>query len=141
MRITRPKDLFDNATPSGNSIAADVLQRLAVLFSEERYARAAEGTIASVWPLVERYPSGFGHLLSVAQWSPKEITISGAPGDPAFRALRAVVGETFLPHRVLVAGPAEGAVRAIVCEGSVCQEPTSDPERLRQLLAGTPRSS
>src|SRR5437763_4906742 len=58
--ITRPKDLFDNATPSGNSVAADVQQRLAVLVAEERYARAAAGAIESVWPLVERHPSGFG---------------------------------------------------------------------------------
>jgi uncharacterized protein YyaL (SSP411 family) len=139
--ITRPKDLFDNATPAGNSIAADVLQRLAAFFSEERYARAAESSIDSAWPLAERYPSGFGHLLGVAQWSPKEVTISGSPRDPAFRALRAVVGETFLPHRVLIPGPAEAAVRAVVCEGQVCHEPTSDPERLRALLAETPRSS
>ena len=150
--ITRPKDLFDNATPSGNSVAADVLQRLAVLFAEERYARSAARAIASAWPLVERYPSGFGHLLSVAQWTPKEIAITGHTGDPAFRALRAVVGETFLPHRVLVAGEgsadlplmegrASDRVMAYVCQGYACQEPTGDPERLRQLLAETPRSS
>jgi uncharacterized protein YyaL (SSP411 family) len=150
--ITRPKDLFDNATPSGNSVAADVLQRLAVLFGEERYARAAAEAIASVWPIVERYPSGFGHLLGAAAWSPKEIAVTGPTGDPAFRAMRAVIGETFLPHRVLVAGEGssdlplmEGRggdrVTAYVCQGYVCQEPAREPEHLRRLLAETPRSS
>src|SRR5207253_7162563 len=92
--ITRPKDLFDNATPSGNSVAADVLLRLATLFADERYARAATRALESAWPLLERYPSGFGFLLSVAEWragQPKEIAITGPTDDAAFRALRAVV--------------------------------------------------
>jgi uncharacterized protein YyaL (SSP411 family) len=146
--ITRPKDLFDNATPSGNSVAADVLLRLAILFGDERYERAATRAIDSVWPLVERYPSGFGFLLGVAEWrtgSPKEIAITGPTDDAAFRALRAVVGQTFLPHRVLVAGAgssdlplmenrASDQVMAYVCQAYACQEPTRDPARLRSLL-------
>jgi uncharacterized protein YyaL (SSP411 family) len=168
--ITRPKDLFDNATPSGNSVAADVLLRLALLFADERYARAATSALESTWPLVERYPSGFGFLLGAAEWragQPKEIAITGPTDDKAFRALRAVVGETFLPHRVLVAGeesadlplmegrmgveagfsrsaPAEAGahtVMAYVCQAYACLEPTADPARLRTLLGGTPPTS
>ena len=117
--ITRPKDLFDNATPSGNSVAADVLLRLALLFGEERYAEAATKTIAAIAPLAERYPSGFGLLLGAAEWragKPKEIVITGPLDDPTFRALRKATGEEYLPHRVLVAGggsrPIGGWVRA-----------------------------
>jgi uncharacterized protein YyaL (SSP411 family) len=153
--ITRPKDLFDNATPSGNSVAADVLLRLAILCADERYARAATRAIESTWALAERYPSGFGFLLGVAEWraaQPKEIAITGATDDPVFRALRGVVGETFLPHRVLVAGEGsadlplmEGRpahrVMAYVCQAYACLEPTSDPERLRALIGGTPPTS
>jgi uncharacterized protein len=152
--ITRPKDLFDNATPSGNSVAADVLLRLALLFGDERYARAATRALESTWPLAERYPSGFGFLLGAGQWragQPKEITITGAADDPAFTALRKVIGETFLPHRVLVAGDgaadlplmenrASDQVTAYVCQGYACLEPTRDPERLRALL-GIPATS
>jgi uncharacterized protein len=146
--ITRPKDLFDNATPSGNSVAADVLLRLALLFGEERYAEAATKTIAAIAPLAERYPSGFGLLLGVAEWragQPKEIAITGALDDETFRALRKIVGEAYLPHRVLVAGngsedlplmqnrPSD-RVLAYVCEAYMCAEPTADVERLRELL-------
>jgi uncharacterized protein YyaL (SSP411 family) len=146
--ITRPKDLFDNATPSGNSVAADVLLRLALLFGEERYAEAATKTLSAIAPLAERYPSGFGLLLGVAEWragQPKEIAITGSVDDDVFRALRKVVGDEFLPHRVLVAGdgssdlplmrnrPAD-QVLAYVCEAYMCMEPTADPERLRALL-------
>jgi len=144
--ITRPKDLFDNATPSGNSVAADVLLRLALLFGEEPYAEAATKTLSAIAPLAERYPSGFGLLLGVAEWragQPKEIAITGT--GELFRALRKVVGEEFLPHRVLVAGesssdlplmrnrPAD-RVRAYVCEAYMCAEPAADPDRLRALL-------
>ena len=146
--ITRPKDLFDNATPGGNSVTCDVLLRLALLYGEERYAGIATKTIDAIWSVAERYPSGFGFLLSVAEWregSPKEIVITGKTDDATFRALRKVVGEEFLPHRVLVAGEASNdlpllhnrphdKVLAYVCESYACLEPTAEPERLQELL-------
>src|SRR4029078_10229998 len=46
--ITRPKDLFDNATPSGNSVTCDVLLRLALLFGEDRFARAATRSLDAI---------------------------------------------------------------------------------------------
>ncbi|MEO8379021.1 MAG: thioredoxin domain-containing protein [Acidobacteriota bacterium] len=142
--ITRPKDLFDNATPSGSSVAAEVLLRLAVLFGNEDYVRAATDTLESTFPLIERYPSGFGFLLGVAEWragQPKEIALTGQSG-----ALRRVVGETFLPHRVLVSGAqsadlplmqgrAADKTLGYVCIGYACEEPTSDPEKLRELMS------
>ena len=146
--ITRPKDLFDNATPSGNSIACDALLRHALLFGREEYATEATRALEAIFPLVERYPSGFGYALGVAEWraaQPKEIAITGAVDDPSFRALRRVVGEEFLPHRVLVAGTGAAdlplmqnrdakRVMAYLCEAYMCAEPTSEPERLRALL-------
>ncbi|HEY8711298.1 MAG TPA: thioredoxin domain-containing protein [Thermoanaerobaculia bacterium] len=146
--ITRPKDLFDNATPGGNSVTCDVLLRLALLFGEQRYADIATKTIDAIWSVAGRYPSGFGFLMSVAEWRegrPKEIAITGKTDDATFRVLRNVVGEEFLPHRVLVAGESSSdlpllenrpheRVLAYVCEGYACLEPTAEPERLRALL-------
>ncbi len=146
--IARPKDLFDNATPSGTSVSCDVRLRHAILFGREKWVEIATRAIESLFPLVERHPSGFGFLLGVAAWrdgQPKEIAITGATDDPAFRALRRVVGDEFLPHRVLVAGRSSSdlplmensdSVRATgyVCEAMMCAEPTSDPQRFRELL-------
>ena len=146
--ITRPKDFFDNATPSGNSVACDVLLRHALLFGREEYAEIATRALESLMPTVGRYPAGFGFLLGVAEWraaQPKEIAITGAASDAAFRALRRVIGEEFLPHRVLVGGNessdlplmenrAADQVKAYVCEAYACAEPTADPARLRELL-------
>ena len=147
--ITRPKDLFDNATPSGNSVTCDVLLRLALLFGEQRYADVATKTIDALWTVAQRYPSGFGFLLSVAEWregAPKEIAITGKIDDAKFKALRKVVGNEFLPHRVLVAGEKASDLPllenrphdktlAYVCSGYACLEPTSDESRLKELLS------
>jgi hypothetical protein len=117
--------------------------RLALLFGDESYARVATAALESVWPVAEKYPSGFGLLLGVAEWrarQPKEIALTGD-----FAALRRVVGETYIPHRVLVAGEASAGLPlmeqrphdktlAYVCIGYACEEPTADPERLRELL-------
>jgi uncharacterized protein YyaL (SSP411 family) len=144
--IARPKDLFDNATPGGNSVIAEVLLRHALIFGDQRYADAATDALESIFPLAERYPSGFGFLLSVAEWragAPKEIALTGTD----ITALKRVVGETYLPHRVLVAGEGSADLplmqnrpmtetKAYVCEGYACMEPVSDTERLRELLRG-----
>jgi len=149
--ITRPKDLFDNATPSGSSIACDVLLRHALLFANEDLARVASEALQSTWPLAERYPSAFGFLLGVAEWlaaQPKEIAITG--DGETFAALRYVIGAEYLPHRVLVAGSgssdlplmenrAQDRAVAYVCQAYACLEPASDPARLRELIA-TPRA-
>jgi uncharacterized protein YyaL (SSP411 family) len=142
--ITRPKDLFDNATPSGTSVTCDVLLRHALLFGNEEYATIATEALESVWPLAEKYASGFGFLLGVAEWraaQPKELVLTGE-----IVAFRRVIGETFVPHRVLVAGegsadlplmqhrPSDRTL-AYVCIGYACEEPTADPEKLRELLA------
>ncbi|MGN6185135.1 MAG: thioredoxin domain-containing protein, partial [Thermoanaerobaculia bacterium] len=141
--ITRPKDLFDNATPSGTSVTCDVLLRLALLYGNDDYARAATDALESTWAIAEKYPSGFGFLLGVAEWragQPREIALTGS-----FAELKRVIGETYLPHRVLVGGeqsqelplmqhrPIE-MTRAYVCVGYACEEPTSDAERLREML-------
>jgi uncharacterized protein YyaL (SSP411 family) len=144
--ITRPMDLFDNATPSGSSVTCDVLLRLALLFGNEEYASVATKAMESIWPLGEKYPSGFGFLLGVAEWraaQPKEIVLTGDASD-----FRRILGQTFVPHRVLVAGTSSSDLPlmherpsdktlAYVCIGYACEEPTSDPERLRELLVAT----
>jgi uncharacterized protein YyaL (SSP411 family) len=126
--ITRPKDLFDNATPGGNSVAAEVFLRLG-----DKYAEAARQTVESILPLAERYPSGFGFLLCDAEWlagSPKEIHLTGSDVS----AFRKVIGETYLPHRTIAYTEGE-KTSAYVCENFVCLAPTGDAEEFREQLA------
>ncbi|HET9524664.1 MAG TPA: thioredoxin domain-containing protein, partial [Pyrinomonadaceae bacterium] len=62
--IVRSKDYFDNATPSGNSVAAAALLRLAILTNNQRYRELAETVFGEMSDPARRYPSGFGYALS-----------------------------------------------------------------------------
>ena len=62
--ITRPRDVFDNATPSGGAVAATVLLKLAAMFGDEDASRRAVESLKGVSALLKRYPSGFGQWLN-----------------------------------------------------------------------------
>ena len=146
--ITRPRDIFDNATPSGNAVSADVLLRLALLTGREEYQRAAEGVLQLLREPMARYPLGFARSLNALDFllgRPKEVAIVGQPHAADTQALLRVVFEPFLPNKVVAGGaapipllegrhPADGQATAYVCEHYVCQAPTTDPEQLRSLL-------
>ncbi|MEO8570375.1 MAG: thioredoxin domain-containing protein [Chloroflexota bacterium] len=150
--VTRPKDVQDNAVPSGNAMAARVLLRLAAWTGEGRYRTAAERAIRTVVPFVARYPTGFGQWLSamdLALAPVVEIAIVGAPDDPATVALLEEMRRGFRPNQVasVSADPVESIVpllrdrsaiedrpTAYVCRGFVCGMPVTDPVALRGRL-------
>ncbi|HEY0583243.1 MAG TPA: thioredoxin domain-containing protein [Chloroflexota bacterium] len=146
--ISRPKDIFDNATPSGNAVAADVLLRLALLTDNDRYREAAEGTLELLREPLLRYPLGFARSLSALDFllgRPKEVAIVGTPGAEDSEALLREVFTPFVPNKVVAGGsapipllenraPLEGRATAYVCEHYVCAAPTTDPATLRALL-------
>jgi uncharacterized protein YyaL (SSP411 family) len=146
--ITRPKDIFDNATPSGNAVAADVLLRLSVLLDRDDYRRAAEGVLRLLREAMARYPLGFARSLNALDFllsRVREIAIVGTPAAADTQALLRVVFEPFLPNKVVAGGDAaiplleardlrDGHATAYVCEHYVCQAPTTDADQLRQLL-------
>ena len=150
--VTRPKDLQDNATPSGNAMAALVLLRLAAWTGEGRYRTAAERAIRTVAPFAERYPTAFAQWLSAIDFAMSdavEIAIVGNPQEAATRALLEPVATGYRPNQVLaVAGDPEGsavpllhdrvavggAATAYVCRGFTCRMPVTDAESLRAQL-------
>ena len=148
--IVRPKDIFDNATPSGNSVAADVLLRLALLTDRAEYREAAEGALQLLQNGMVRYPLGFGRALNAVDFllgQPKEVAIVGMSGAPDTEALRRATFEPFVPNKVVAGAgaqlpllegrePRNGQAVAYVCEHYVCQAPTSDPSELRKQLVG-----
>ncbi|MFP5502114.1 MAG: thioredoxin domain-containing protein, partial [Candidatus Sericytochromatia bacterium] len=156
--VARPRDLFDNATPAGNSVAADVLQRLALLTGDESLGRLATAALASAGDMLMRYPSGMGRLLSALDFHLANVREVVLVGDPKSEAMQAMKRELFEPYRpyVVVAGGAEEVIRhladqvpllanrtardgqpaAYVCEHFACQAPVSDAAALGRLLGG-----
>ena len=154
--VTRPRDVYDNATPSGTSVAVDVLLRLALLLGREDYRRRAEAALEGLSGLLEQMPAAFGRLLGALDFHlgrPREVAIVGRPDAPDTRALVDALYSVYLPNRVIAGGPGgedaslvpllegrgmvDGRATAYVCEGYVCKSPTTEPgELLRQLREG-----
>ena len=155
--IVRSKDYFDNATPSGNSVAAAVLLRLAVLTDNEDYRNRAVAVLHEISDSARRYPSGFGYALSAADFylsTPKEIAIIGKDVPATREFLREIWGR-YLPNKVVAAATPEdrpdstpvvllhqksllGSATAYVCEHYTCKEPATDVSKLREHLSSKP---
>ncbi len=112
--VTRPKDVQDNAVPSGNAMAARVLIRLAAWTGEGRYRDAAERAFRTVVPFVARYPTGFAQWLSamdLALAPAVEVAIVGGLDDPGTAALLAEARRGFRPNQVVSVAPGSGRQR------------------------------
>jgi len=155
--VVRPRELFDNAVPAGNSVAAELLARLAHLAPGPGDEAAADGALALVAPAAERAPTAFGHALGaidLRHGPVREIAVSGPPEDRATLDLVGRVWDRYLPNKVLaVAAPGDEAAQALVellrerpqvggrptafvCEHFACKLPVTDPDALAAQLDG-----
>ena len=151
--ILRPKESWDAATPSSNSVAAMNLLRLSVFTGDARYRERADAIFAAHADLLARAATAFPRLLCALDFQtdpPREIVLAGAPGEQGFESLRRAVFASPLFNRVVahaesaagipeLAALAQGragsaAAAAYVCTGFACQAPVSDPEALRAAL-------
>ncbi len=151
--VARPRGLVDNATPSANSIGADVLQRLALLTGDEGYAGRAQSILRAAAPALDRQPSAFGRMLAAADrllGEQVDVVVAGSPDAPDARALREAAVGPFVPDLVLTAvtdgdehagwplyvgkGARDGQATAYACRGYACDEPTRDPSRLAEQV-------
>jgi len=151
--ITRPQSLQDNATPSGNAMAALTLQRLAGFAVEPRYTEIAERSLRSMHAVLGRHPLGFGQWLTALDYAlsrPREIAIVGTPDAADTQALLNVCTTGYRPHQLLaVRGPGtdtppipllqdrgqvEGEATAYVCIDFVCRPPVTEPTALEEML-------
>jgi uncharacterized protein YyaL (SSP411 family) len=152
--IHRPKDLQDNAVPSGNSMAASVLTRLSLLTGNGDYWQVAEHSTATMSKFMSEYPSGFGQWLNVASFmlgEPLEVALVGS--QESLTPLLDVVRDGFRPFQVVAAGseseeaplpllenrpPIDGKGTAYVCRQFACQAPVTEPRELAQQLESAP---
>ena len=148
--IVRPRELQDNAVPSGNGMAASVLLRLAGLAVEPRYLELAQAALGPMQPLLARHPLGFGQWLIALDYAlahPREVAIVGEADATDTRALLDVCTTGYRPHQVLALGAPgderftvpllrdrdqiEGRATAYVCVDFTCRPPVTGPAALR----------
>ncbi len=146
--VVRNKDLYDNATPSGNSVAADVLLKLAKLTGEDKYERFAVTVLRLTASQIRRHPQGFGRALSALEFHLEqsiEIVIVGEKGNELERI--ALAG--YHPDAVVVLGRGGddhglpllvdrsaigGEPTAYVCRDHVCQRPVTNGAELKSAI-------
>ena len=145
--IQRPKPGFDNATPSGNGVAAVALQRLAHLSGDLRYQQAAERTLAHFYPAIEEHPSGHGTLLVALEeyLAPSRVLLLTGPAEET-SDWQMRLARCYLPDLIALSpGPAAGLppplvrpagkqVNAYLCQGVTCLPALSDWAQLQAAL-------
>ncbi len=150
--ITRPREVTDNAVPSGTSLATELLLRLAELTQDAERRRRATYVLETLAEPMTRHALAFGHLLGAADLAihgAVEVAIAGTPDDADTRALLGELSRRYVPSLVLAGGEPgsedgiallasrpkrDGHATAYVCRGYTCQEPTTDPRRLGEQL-------
>jgi uncharacterized protein YyaL (SSP411 family) len=157
--VVRPQDVTDNAIPSGTSMAVDVLLRAGTLLGEPSWIDRARVALERLAPTAAKAPQAFGRLLAALDFylgRPVELAVIGSPAEPQTKSFLEVVRMRYLPNRLIAVGAADGRQRpmqllsdrramdgkvtAYLCEGFVCQAPTTDPlELARQLDAFSAR--
>jgi len=150
--IQRPKDVQDNATPSGGAMAALVLLKLNLYTGDGRYWDPAYRAVTALYDALARYPTGFSHWLCAADLitgDPQEVAIVGDVQAADTRALLDVAQNPYRPNFIVAAGVSGEDVpllaerpllhdraTAYVCRQFVCRQPVTEPEALaRQLNA------
>ncbi len=146
----RPKDAQDNATPSGNAMAAQALLKLSLYTGNGRYWDAAEQAVSALYEAMAQHPTGFAHWLSAAAFilgEPQEVAIIGDHGLEDTEAMIDAVFARYRPHQVVAVGESgktiplltdrkfvDGKATAYVCRRFVCQQPVTSPEALAVRL-------
>ena len=152
--VVRMKDGYDGAEPSGNSIAALDLLRLAAITGRKEYRDSAEWTLEAFGGRMESAAAGVPQIL-VALWAylepPKQIILAGQ--RPECRNFLRAVNRRFVPNRVLLLanpeardrlsawqpaiagmGEVDGKPTAYVCRDYACELPTTDVKAFEQML-------
>ena len=156
--VVRPRDPTESVTPSGLSLAVELLQRSSHLFDDARFRDIAHRALRSHAAGMDRFPSAFGGLLSAVDrhiTAPIEVAIVGDREDPATKALLHTVLIRYRPNRT-VAGRApdddvpagiallhareqvDGRPTAYVCESYACRTPVTQPDSLGEQLDALP---
>jgi uncharacterized protein len=154
--ITRTKDYFDNAIPSGNSVAALALQKLSLLSADTSYQKYALSILRIARQFMSKYPTAFGFMLCSLDFylsEPKEIAIVGSTNSHEVRLFIEEIYSRLIPNKVLAASEANDttATQAIkllaekamvnhkptiyVCRNYTCLAPATTVEELSERLS------
>ncbi len=152
--LVRPKDIQDNATPSGNALAAAALLELSAYGDRNAWRSLAEEMLGDIQNAALRYPTAFAQWLCAADFAvgpTHEVAIIGQRDDPKTQELLKALWKSYRPRQVTAIsahppGPGSPALlqerpmrnaqpTAYVCQGFVCLQPVNSPDEMEAQLA------
>ncbi len=153
--IVRPRNMQDNATPSGNNLMAKQLLRLAAYTGNGRYDEVARKTLQLLAEAMRQYPQAFGEALNAVDMLVKgvsEVAVVGAPESDRTVELLRVIQQPYRPNVVTALAEDDmqgeatipllsyrtrrnGEPTVYVCRNFVCQMPVTTADEVRELLA------
>jgi uncharacterized protein YyaL (SSP411 family) len=149
--ITRPRDLYDNATPSGSSLAVELFQQVGYVTGDTALHILAERALAPLAEPMGRHPHAFGHALGCADRVVNGETAVALVGNAeSVGSLLGILGNVYLPSAIIgmsVDGEGDGlalfrdrdargrGAAAYVCRGTTCDAPAIDTNELRERIS------
>ncbi|MGE5754487.1 MAG: thioredoxin domain-containing protein [Planctomycetaceae bacterium] len=156
--IARRRDSFDNATPSGNAMAATALLRLGALTGRDDLTETGRATLRSVQFVLEQAPRAAGQSLIALDFllaPPREFAVIAGTDRDEFRRVIEAAYARFLPHKVVAPAPVEraaelaprlplladrpardGRTTTYICERFACQAPVLGVEGIEAAIGG-----
>ncbi len=156
--VTRPREVTDNAMPSGTSLAVDLMLRIAEVTGDAELRRGASIVLETLSEPMVRYAPAFGHALGAADMAVHgavEVALVGTPGEAGFEALVRTLGAHYIPSLVLAGGAPDasaevalmagrslrnGKATAYVCRQFTCEAPVTTAAELQAQLDTASRS-
>jgi uncharacterized protein YyaL (SSP411 family) len=155
--LVRDKEIYDGALPSGNSVACLNLIRLAHMTGETQYEQKAAQLLRSFSNPVSRAPSASAQLMNALDFAigPScEVILVGDPFKADIKQMTEVLRSRFTPRKVVLLNSSpdqrqgtryldtvtqgltskEGKATAYVCCNRVCNPPTTDTDKMMQLI-------
>ena len=151
--LLRPKDVQDNATPSGNALACEALLKIAEFTGAGKYRDIAEKTLSLVVNMATQYPTAFAKWLSAADFATenvKQVAIVYDASNEDASELIQLIQSQYRPNVIAAASThppsdnapellkdrplKDGKVTAYVCEGFVCKNPVTSIDEITKLL-------
>ena len=159
--IVRPKEIYDGAVPSGNSVAMLNLARIARFVGDMKWDEKARAVGDSFAGQVASMPMAHAFVMTALDFvlGPTfEVVVSGQPGAADTRRMLAALDRPYVPNKVMVLRPSDdpddlvelvpyareqapvgSAATAYICRNFACDLPTNDPAEAAAKLAGETR--
>ena len=153
--IAQTKEIYDGATPSGNSVALFNMLRLGRVAGNPGLGKMADQIMKAFGETINQYPSGYTQFMCALDFAlgpTKEIVIAGEPDRKDTQQILQEIGKRFLPRKVLllnslkdkslgeIAGfvkeqkPIENKATVYICENYACKAPANEINKIIQLL-------